>query len=92
MNNAGTTAAAFANLKAQRVSGVFVEVDEDQFIEIVAHSEAPLIIIGPQGIWRKRLVYLTAHRGFMFVTYCDQEIELPASCCVLHAKRLWIPE
>ena len=88
--SAGAAAAA-AIAQAVKASGAIVRMEVGDFLEILARSEAPLVVRAAGGLFRTRYEYLTGYRGLIFHTKSPEPLELPPHCEMILAKRIWIP-
>ena len=87
----GTTGAVAAILEATKASGVLVQLEPEAFREVLARTEAPLIVTTQGGRFKTRHEYLTSYKGFAFYTKSDEPLSLPQEAEIVHAKKIWIP-
>ena len=89
---AGAAAAAIA--QAIKASGVLVQVEPADLLNLLELLEEPLVIeahtprvlfIGP------RHRYLTTYKGLAFYADSPEPLDLPPHAEVVPSKKLWIP-
>jgi hypothetical protein len=83
-------AAAMAN--AIKASGVVVRMEAVEWLGILKRIEAPLVVVGRGGVFRKHFQYLTSHRGLAFFTTSPTELVLPGRVDVVAAGKISIPD
>ena len=89
-----TAAAAHQNLvlEAVKAVGTVVTVDPAAFGEILARSDAPLVVWALGGVFGKRYTYLTPYRGLAFTCQSKTPLDLPMDAELVEAKRIALPE
>jgi hypothetical protein len=88
--SAAAHAAQIAN--AIKASGVVVRVEPGDFLTILKRTDAPLVVIGQGGMFKKHVQYLTSYKGLAFFTQSPTPIVLPPRTEVIAAKKISIPE
>ena len=84
-------AQAAAIAQAIKASGAIVRVAPDAFVRLVSREEAPLVVRAPGGVFKKRIDYLTSHRGLVFFTSTPDPLPLPGRTEYIDAGHIWIP-
>jgi len=88
---AGGASAAAAIANAIKASGVLVKVEPIDFQSIVERQEAPLVVAAKGGFFGNSFRYLCSYKGLAFYAESGDPIELPGTCEVVRAKKIWIP-
>jgi len=88
---AGGAAAAAAIADAIKASGVLVRVKPEEFPNILARQEAPLVVTALGGFLTTNYQYLTSYKGLAFFTKSPHPLELPIDTEVVTAKKIYIP-
>ncbi len=100
--SAATTSAAAAEARRRAVTamGLIVRVDSERFLDVLAKSQNPLVLMTPtivmtwQG-WRPgighKIRYATSYKGFLFVTDAATLLDLPEGVEVLAAEKINLP-
>ena len=89
---AGFGAIQAANaMNASKAMGSIVTVEPEQFLDIIAKTENPLIVHSPSGLLTKNK-YITSYKGLVFFTKTKDELLIPASAEIVNAKKISIPE
>ena len=88
---AGAGAAA-AMAQAIKASGAIVQVEPEQFMNLLSKMDSPLVVTAKGGFLRTTYKYLTGYKGLVFFTRSPIPLELKMSIEVLEAKRIWIPD
>ena len=89
---AGGAVVALMIANAKRASGTVISVTPENFSNILARTERPLVVHAVGGVFSKNYQYMTSYRGFAFYTKSRQPIELPAGTELIAAESLWIPQ
>ena len=92
---AGTAAAASAQAaiaNAIKASGVLVRVTPADFMAVLKRIDAPLVVIGKGGVFKKHYRYLTSYRGLAFHTQSAEALVLPSRVEIVAANQISIPE
>ena len=94
VSGAATAGAAAASLIAQAIkaSGAIIRVEPGDFRQILNKAEHPLVIKAKGGFFKPIYRYLTAYRGFIFVTGSKEEMTFPSEIEFIVAKEIWIPD
>lgn len=82
--------AAIAN--AIKASGVVVRVEPDAFLAILKRADAPLVVVGSGGVFKKHHQYLTSYKGLAFFATSPDPFVLPPRVEVIQAKSISIPD
>ena len=82
--------AAIAN--ALKASGVVVRLEPSEWMSILKRTDAPLVVIGTGGVFRKHVQYLTSYRGLAFFTTSRDPLVLPGRAEIVSAKSISIPD
>ena len=84
--------AAAAVTNAIKASGVVVRVAPADFLALLKRAEAPLVVVGQGGVFRKHFRYLTSYKGLAFYTQSPDQLVLPPRIEVIAAAAISIPE
>ena len=82
-------AAAIAN--AIKASGVIVQVNQEDFENILRKSEKPLVVCATGGFISTNYQYLTSYKGFAFFLKCPAPLMFSPKVEVIVAGKIWIP-
>ena len=88
----GAHAAAAAMANAIKASGVVVKVQAGDFMAILKRADAPLVVTGMGGVFRKHHQYLMSYKGLAFFTKSPQPLVLPSRVELIAAKSISVPE
>jgi hypothetical protein len=89
--SAGAAAAA-AIAQAIKASGVIVQVEPDDFLNILNRQKAgALVVHALGGFFSTNYRYLTSYKGLAFFTKASEPLELPAGTELIQAKAIWVP-
>ncbi len=91
---AGAVAAAGATRRiaeAVKASGAIVEVEPENFTDMLAKVNKPLVIMALGGVVKKNYRYLVGYKGFVFFTRSKTALEMPRGIDVIVTKRIRIP-
>ncbi len=88
----GAAAAAAAIANAIKASGVVVRVEPVDFLALLERADAPLVVVGQGGVFRKHFRYLTSYKGLAFFTRSPSALVLPRRAEVVAARAISIPE
>jgi ABC-type transport system substrate-binding protein len=88
---AAGSAGAAVIAQAIKASGAIVNVEPNDFIEILARSEKPLVVCAQGWFLKTNFQYLTSYKGLVFFTKSPQPLPLPDDAESISAKRIWIP-
>ena len=83
-------AGAAAIAEAIKAFGAIVRVEPEEFLNILARTEAPLVVYSPQK-FMTRHKYLTSYKGLIFFTRTKSWLELDDQTEVVTAKSIWVP-
>lgn len=88
---AAAAAAAAARIAAARANGIFVNVDEETFLEIVKSADSPLVIHTRFGFFSKKERYVTSWKGFAFYTDSIRPLDVQGYARMIESRSVWIP-
>ncbi len=89
---AGAAATAGAIVaQAIKASGAIVEVEQEEFQNLVNREEKPLIVVSRGGTFKKYYQYLAGCRGLFFYTKSTEMLRFKGGTQVVQAKKIWIP-
>ena len=88
----GGAAATAAIANAIKASGVVVRVAPVDFLALLKRADAPLVVVGQGGVFRKHFRYLTSYKGLAFFTRSPDALALPPRVEVIAAQAISIPE
>ena len=88
---ASAGAAATAIAEAIKASGVIIRVEFGDFLGILKRQEGPLVVHATGGFFNTSYQYLTSYKGLAFYTRTQSALELPGTCEVIKAERIWVP-
>lgn len=88
----GAAAHAIMIVNAIKASGVVVRVEPGDFLTILKRADAPLVVVGRGGVFRKHHQYLTSYKGLAFFTKSEHALVLPPRVELVGAKSISIPE
>jgi hypothetical protein len=77
-------------MNAVKASGAIVQIDPNDFLEILQHNQDPLVVFSQAGMFTKNQ-YLTSHKGLCFYTKSAIPLTLPVKIELVQAKKIWIP-
>ena len=84
-------AAAAAIARAIRASGAIVRVEPEDFMALLARTDAPLVVAAEGGFLWKSYQYLTSYKGLAFFTKSSQPLLLPTGIELVQAGKIWVP-
>lgn len=82
-------AAVIAN--AIKASGAIVQVDPQDFVNILRKVDKPLVVHAEGGLFSKSFRYLSSYKGLVFFTKSSEPIQFAPGAEVITAKKIWIP-
>lgn len=85
-------AAHVALANAIKASGVVVRLEPAEWLTILKRTDAPLVVVGQGGVFKKHHQYLTAYGGLAFYTTSPDPLVLPGRAEVIVAKSISIPD
>jgi hypothetical protein len=88
---ATSAAAAAVIAQATKASGVIVRMEAEDFQQLLHRIREPLVVIAPATRFRKKVQYLTSHKGIAFFTTTVDQLHIPGGAEVVAAKQIWIP-
>ncbi len=88
---AGGGAAVAAIAQAIKASGIFVQLEERDFQQLLYKADRPLVVVSRVGLIKKQYQYMFSHRGFVFSTKSATQVHLPSGAEVIAAARGWVP-
>ena len=89
----GAGAAVITTLiNAVKASGVVVRIDPPEFLALLQRTDAPLVVVGQGGTFRKHHRYLTPYRGLAFYTRSPKPLTLPPQAEIIAVQSISIPE
>jgi len=91
MNGAVAGGAAAAIAQAIKASGAIVRVTPEDFVNLLARTEQPLVVVARGGFLGKSYQYLTGYKGLVFFTKGREALRPPVEVEWVEAKRIWIP-
>lgn len=86
----GAQHAAIAN--AIKASGVVVRLEPGEFLTILKRTDAPLVVVGMGGVFKKHYQYLTTYKGLAFYATSPDPFALPPRAEIVRAKSISIPD
>jgi len=88
----GAVVAAQAGVIANAIkaSGAIIQIEPNEFMNVLQRSEAPLVVFAAAGMFRKNQ-YLTAYKGLVFHAKAATPLALSANVELIQAKKVWIP-
>jgi hypothetical protein len=90
---AGAGGAVVATLvNATKAFGIVVKISAPEFLALLERSEAPVVVVGQGGTFRKHHRYLTSYKGFAFFARAPMPLALPAHAEVISVESISIPE
>ena len=81
-----------AMINAVKAFGVVVRISPPEFLALLERSEAPLVVVGKGGTFRKHHRYLSTYKGLAFFTRSPMPLSLPAHAEIVAVQSLSIPE
>ncbi|CAN5431227.1 hypothetical protein BH10PLA2_BH10PLA2_21460 [soil metagenome] len=93
MSTGASAAAAHQAAIAQAIkaSGVIVNLEPSEFLNMLARVKDPLVVASTGGLIWTNYSYLFSYKGLCFYTKTSESIDLPSNCEVIVAKSIWIP-
>jgi hypothetical protein len=83
--------AAAAIAQAKKASGVILRLTPDEFLKVLGHAEAPLVVISQARVFSRQYSYVSSCKGLAFFTKSSESLLLPGNCETVRAKAIWIP-
>jgi hypothetical protein len=87
----GAAAAAAAAARAIKASGTLVQVKPDEFRKLLRQNSQGLVVHATAGLFGTAHKYLMGYNGLAFYTFAREEIQVPSTCQIVEAKRIWTP-
>jgi hypothetical protein len=84
-------AAAAAAAQAIKASGTIVRVEPEDFLRILARQNEPLVVHATAGFFSTSYMYLASYKGLAFFTKSAAPLDLPSTCEIVQAQKIWIP-
>ena len=88
--SAAAAHAAIAN--AIKASGVVVRVEAGDFMTVLKRLDAPLVVTGRGGVFKKHFQYLTSYKGLAFFTTSESQLVFSHRVEIIQAKKISIPD
>lgn len=88
----GAAAAHAAIANAIKASGVVVRLEPAEWMAVLRRIDAPLVVVGQGGVFKKHWQYLTSYRGLAFFTKSMDQLLLPGRAEVVAARKISIPD
>ena len=79
-----------AMMNAIKASGAIIHVEPNDFMDILARAEAPLVVFAPAR-WFAKNRYMTSYKGLFFYTQTETPLMLSTQIELIQAKKIWIP-
>jgi hypothetical protein len=90
--SAGAAAAAAAIAQAIRASGAIVSVEPNEFMNLLRRQKSPpLVVKSTGGFFSTKHQYLMSYQGLIFHSKSPMPIDLPPSCEIIEARKIWVP-
>ena len=86
---AGAAAAAIA--QAIKASGAVVNMEQTEFLSLLARVKDPLVVASVGGVFWTKYCYLFSYKGLFFYTKSSESLDLPPNCETIMARSIWIP-
>ena len=86
----GASAAASVS-NAIKASGAIVRVEPEDFLDILAKSDDPIVVQSPPGFFTRHK-YLTSYKGLFFCAKSRDPLIIPPHVEIVNAKKIYIPE
>jgi hypothetical protein len=83
-------AAAAAMAQASKAMGAIVKVSPEVFLQLLAKTDAPLVVGAKGGFWKEHVKYLTSVKGLFFYTESPTVLSL-GKAELVWAEKIWIP-
>lgn len=77
---------------AIKASGVLVQVEAKEFLDILQKQPGSLVVHAKGGFFTTTYQYLTSYKGLAFFTKTSEAIELPSSIELVNARSISIPD
>ena len=87
---AAAAAAYTAMVNAIKASGAIIQLEPNDFLDILARNQDPLVVFSPSGFLTKNQ-YITSYKGLFFYTKAAIPLTLPAYVELVQAKKIWVP-
>jgi hypothetical protein len=92
MANGGAAAAAHAaRMNALKASGVLVQVENRDFLNLVEGMERPLVVYSPKSLW-SNYKYLTSYKGLAFYTKSKEPLRISGNAEIINSRKISIPD
>ena len=79
-------------VNAIRASGVVVRINAPELLTLLERSDAPLVVVGKGGTFRKHYRYLTTYKGLAFFARSPLPLAIPAHAEIITVESISIPE
>jgi hypothetical protein len=87
----GAAAAAAAAVRAIKASGTLVQVKPDEFRTLLRQNAEGLVVHAAAGLFGTAHKYMMGYHGLAFYTFARDEIQVPSTCQIVEAQRIWTP-
>jgi hypothetical protein len=84
-------AAAAAQVRAIKASGVIVRVEPDEFRKLLGLNANGLVVHSAGGLFSTSHAYLMGYQGLAFYTKANDAVHVPSTCRIVEASKVWIP-
>ena len=92
MSNGGAAAAAYAaKMNAIKASGVLVQIENRDFLNMVESMQMPIVVYSPKSLWSSHK-YLTSYKGLAFYTKSKEPLRLPSDIELIISRKISIPD
>jgi len=88
----GAAAAAYAaRMNAIKASGVLVQIQNSDFLNLVEGMQMPIVVYSPKNFWSSHK-YLTSYKGLAFYTKSKEPLRLPGDIELIISRKISIPD
>jgi len=88
----GQTTDFFRPIRAVKACGCLIELKPADFIELVARTEEPLVVLAHTGIILKTFEYMTSYKNFCFHTESKTVLKFTNKIELVVAAKMTIPD
>ncbi|SFH81940.1 hypothetical protein [Planctomicrobium piriforme] len=91
MSGGAAAAGAAAVIQAIKAMGVVIQLDPDNWMDIVCREPDALVVHSTSWFFGTTQNYLTSYKGLAFYTRSTELLHLPPDVEVVEARKLWMP-
>jgi len=88
---AAAAGAQAAIAEAVKASGAIVQVEKDDFMNLLYKAKEPLVVQAESSFFKTSYQYLMSYKGLVFYTKSTEPLMLSNDTLVVKAKKIWVP-